>query len=68
MYKIIEQGVHGDTVYVDNPKLEAYKQIVFIVNVLGRRYQLICQADGQYTVNGDGLASLTYTSPPGGTK
>lgn len=59
-FNLIEKGEHGDTVYVDNPKIAAYWQIAFISNILRRHYQLICHADGQFTVNGDGLAPITY--------
>ena len=59
-FRLIEPGPHGDTVYCENPKIEAYKQIAYVVNVLGRRYSLVCHADKQFTVNGDGLAAITY--------
>ena len=60
MFRVIEKGKSGDTVYVDNPKMAAYKQMAYIQNILGRHYSLICHADGRFTVNGDGLASITY--------
>lgn len=59
-FQVIEQGPHGDTVTVANPKLEAYKQAAYVQNVLGRRYGLTCRPDGTYTVQGDGLAALTF--------
>ena len=60
MFHVIERGPHGDTVTVANPKLEAYKQAAYVQNVLGRRYSLTCRPDGTYTVQGDGLAALTF--------
>ena len=62
MFNLIEKGKHGDTIYVDNPKIAAYMQIAYIVNVLHRHYSLVCHEDGQFTVNGDGLAPLTYAN------
>ncbi len=59
-FNLVQKGPHGDTVYCDNPKLEAHKQIWYIGVVLGRGYQMVCHADGQFTVNGDGLAAITY--------
>ena len=49
----------GDTVSAEDPKREAYKQAGYILNVLGRRYTMTAHPDGAYTVQGDGLASLT---------
>jgi len=60
MFRAIEKGEHGDTVYVDNPKLAAYKQMAYIQNILGRHYSLVSHADGQFTVNGSGLEPITY--------
>jgi len=60
MFRAIEQGPYGDTVSVANPKLEAYKQAAYVQNVLGRRYRLTCRQDETYTVEGDGLAALTF--------
>jgi hypothetical protein len=60
MFRMIERGEHGDTVYGDNPKIDAYKQIAYIVNVLGRGYRLVCHENGDFTVHGDGLAAITY--------
>jgi len=60
MFIAIEKGPHGDTVYCENPKLQAYKQLAYIQNVLGRGYRLESHVDGQITVWGDGLAPLTY--------
>ena len=50
----------GDTVEARDPKREAYKQAAYILNVLGRRYSMTAHPDGAYTVQGDGLASLTF--------
>ena len=50
----------GDTVEARDPKREAYKQAAYILNVLGRRYTMTAHPDGAYTVQGDGLASLTF--------
>lgn len=58
MFRIIYQSKHGSTVYVNDPKLEAYKQMAYI-KMLGKRCRLICQ-DGAYTVEGDGLDPLTF--------
>jgi len=60
MFRAIEQGPHGDSVTVGNPKLEAYRQLAYIQNVLGRRYSLTCWPDGTYTVQGEGLAAVTF--------
>lgn len=50
----------GNTVKAENPKREAYKQAGYILNVLGRRYSMTVHPDGAYTVQGDGLESLTF--------
>jgi hypothetical protein len=49
----------GDTVEATDPRREAYKQAGYILNVLGRRYTMTVHPDGAYTIQGDGLASLT---------
>lgn len=59
MFSLIVKGEHGDTVFVAEPKIEAYKSMALIAR-MGRRYSLVCHADGQYTVHGDGLAPLTF--------
>jgi hypothetical protein len=59
MFRVIYQGAHGNTVGSENPKLDAYKQMALIASQ-GRRYRLIAQADGSYTIEGDGLARLTF--------
>lgn len=59
MFSIIYQGPRGDTVESDNPKLSAYKQVAYVVNVLGRRYSITSE-DGSYTVSGDGLQPITF--------
>ena len=51
---------HGDTVTATDPKREAYKQAAYIQNVLGRRYSIVAHEDGAVTVQGDGLAGLTF--------
>jgi len=50
----------GDTVEARDPRREAYKQAFYILNVLGRRYSMTAHPDGAFTVQGDGLASLTF--------
>lgn len=50
----------GDTVEARDPKREAYKQAGYILNVLGRRYSMTAHPDGAFTVQGDGLANLTF--------
>jgi len=59
-FSAIYQTPRGDTVAVDDPRREAYKQAAYIVNVLGRRYSMTAHEDGAFTVQGDGLASLTF--------
>ena len=59
-FSAIYQTRRGDTVAADDPRREAYKQAAYIVNVLGRRYTMTAHEDGAFTVQGDGLASLTF--------
>jgi len=60
MFRAIFQGPYGDTVAAANPKVEAYKQAAYIQNVLGRRYRLTARPGDIYSVEGDGLATLTF--------
>ena len=50
----------GDTMEARDPKREAYKQAGYVLNVLRRRYTMTAHPDGAFTVQGDGLASLTF--------
>ena len=50
-------GVH--VFHVEDPKLEAYKAMAVIANVLGRCYRLTCDA-GAYLVEGDGLVPQRF--------
>ena len=59
-FAAIYQTDRGDTVEARDPRREAYKQAAYILNVLGRRYTMTAHPDGAYTVQGDGLASLTF--------
>ena len=59
-FSVIYQTSRGDTVAAEDPRREAYKQAAYIVNVLGRRYSMTAHEDGAFTVQGDGLASLTF--------
>ena len=59
-FAAIYQTDRGDTVEARDPRREAYKQAAYILNVLGRRYNMTAHPDGAYTVQGDGLASLTF--------
>ena len=59
-FAAIYQTDRGDTVEARDPRREAYKQAAYILNVLGRRYTMTAHSDGAYTVQGDGLASLTF--------
>ena len=59
-FAAIYQSEHGNTVETKDPKLEAYKQAAYILNVLGRRYSMTVHEDGAFTVTGDDLASLTF--------
>ena len=59
-FAAIYQTRYGDTVSAEDPRREAYKQAGYILNVLGRRYTMTAHTDGAYTVQGDGLASLTF--------
>ena len=59
-FAAIYQTDRGNTVEARAPKREAYKQAGYILNVLGRRYSMTAHPDGAYTVQGDGLASLTF--------
>ena len=59
-FAAIYQTKYGDTVSAEDPRREAYKQAGYILNVLGRHYTMTAHADGAYTVQGDGLASLTF--------
>ena len=60
MFHAIEQGPCGDTVTVADSKREAYKQAAYVQNVLGRRYRLTGRPGDVFTVEGDGLAALTF--------
>ena len=59
-FTAIYRTKYGDTVSAEDPRREAYKQAGYILNVLGRRYTMTAHPDGAYTVQGDGLASLTF--------
>jgi hypothetical protein len=60
MFRIIYAGKHGPSVTSDRPKIDAYKQLHYIQNILRLRYTLTCHEDGAYTVAGDGLEPLTF--------
>jgi len=60
MFRAVEKGPSGDTVAAADPRLEAYKQAAYLQNVLGRRYRLTVRAGDIFTVEGDGLAALTF--------
>jgi hypothetical protein len=60
MFRAILQGEHGPTVAAADPKVEAHKQAAYIRNVLGRRYRLTSRPGNVFTVEGDGLDSLTF--------
>ena len=60
MLRTVEAGPYGDTVTVTNPKVEAYKQAAYIQNMLGRRYRLTVRPGEIFTIEGDGLAVLTF--------
>lgn len=59
MFNVIYQGPHGQTVASDDPKLDAYKQMAYLQKC-GTGYRLTAQADGSYTVAGDGLEPITF--------
>ena len=44
---------------VKDPKVEAYKYMAFLANVLRLRYSLTVE-DGKYTVESAGLMPLTF--------
>jgi hypothetical protein len=50
-FRLIYDGLHGKTVESKNPKLDAYQQMAYLANVLGRKYTLICHEDG--AIHGD---------------
>ena len=56
----IYQSKRGDTVKAKDPRREAYKQAAYIHGVLGRHYSRTAHEDGAFTVQGDGLVSLTF--------
>jgi len=60
MFRTVAQSPYGDTVTVADPKLEAYKQAAYVQNVQGRRYRLTVRPGNIFTVEGDGLAALTF--------
>ena len=66
-FRAVYRTKYGDTVQTSDPRLEAYKQAAYIVNVLGRRYGLTAHEDGAFTVTGDGLASLTFVPEGAGS-
>jgi len=45
--------------FVENPKLEAYKYMAYLANVLRLTYSLKVE-DGRYTVESAGLMPLTF--------
>lgn len=59
-FKVMYAGKHGQTVSASNPKLEAYKQMAYIQNVLRRTYSTTYHEDGAVTVAGDGLEPITF--------
>jgi len=59
-FAAVYQTDRGNTVEATDPRREAYKQASYILNVLGRRYSMTAHPDGAFTVQGDGLASLTF--------
>ena len=59
-FAAVYQTKYGDTVAAEDPRREAYKQAAYILNVLGRRYRLTSRPGDIYTVEGDGLAPLTF--------
>jgi hypothetical protein len=60
-FSVTQPGPHGDTIHSHTPKLDALKQAAYIQNMLGRRYSLTDHGDGAITVQGDGLAALTFS-------
>lgn len=44
---------------VDDPKIDVYKQMAMLSR-MGYNYALCVGADGSYTVQGDGLALITF--------
>lgn len=67
MFRIIyHHDQYGPTVDVEDPKIEAYKQMWYIQNVLFRCTQLEINPDSTaYTVQGDGLESITFLKERG---
>lgn len=59
-FAAVYQTARGDTVQAADPKREACKQLGHIGGVLRRHASLTAHPDGAYTVQGDGLASLTF--------
>ena len=59
-FSAVYKSIYGDTVAADDPRREAYKQAAYIRFVLKRRYSLTSRPGDIYTVEGDGLAPLTF--------
>jgi len=60
-FSAMQPGTHGDTMHSHTPRLDALKQAAYIQNRLGLRYTMTEHADGAVTVQGDGLAPLTFS-------
>jgi hypothetical protein len=59
-FQVVNKEGGRNVVYDDDPKMAAYQSAAYIQNVLGRHYSITADADGSYTVAGDGLMPITY--------
>ncbi len=48
-------------IFVDDPRIEAYRYIAYLVNVQHRHYSLIID-NGEWRVRSDGLADAIFAS------
>lgn len=60
----IQPGPHGPTMHSFTPALDALKQAAYLQNILRRCYTITDHGDGAITVQGDGLAALTFANTP----
>lgn len=61
-FSAIYKGPHGETADVPDPWLAALQYASHITSI-GLGYAIVDHGDGHVTVNGDGVAPITFTNP-----
>jgi hypothetical protein len=59
LFQAVEKGKYGDTVYVEDPKVSAYKHMAWLKRS-GLTYSTVSRLDGSYTVSDDGGGQMTF--------